>query len=78
MDIKSVINSFKKYKELSITQLTQLTGESKDDLSYAINELVGKRVISPVDSDKSCTSGCKSCSVASFCGDREISYRWNR
>ena len=77
MNLTSVISIFKKHKTLSISQLSLLTGEDKNDLSFVITELTQRGKISPIDTSTSCNSGCKGCSVASFCSTQEIYYKWN-
>ncbi len=80
MEIRNVRNTLKKYKKLSLAQLAQVTGESKDDLQFVLTDWVNQNKVEEVSElvssfecgGCSCSSG--SCDTASM--DKEILYSW--
>ncbi len=77
MDIKNVRSKFKHFGTLSIAQLAAITKESKEDLTFVVQELVQKGKVSKVDTSSACGGGCScSSSKASNCSPIDELYRW--
>ncbi len=78
MDIKNVREKFKHFGTLTVPQLAQVSGESKDDLNYVITEFLQRGKVVEVIIESDCGGGCGGCSVAkiSDCSTDEKIYRW--
>ena len=77
MNIKAVRDCMKKFGALSLGQIAQEVGESKDELKFVLNDLVNRGRVEKVRPKSFCTGGC-SCSSekVSSCGVLEVEYKW--
>lgn len=77
MNIRNVRDKFKHFGTLSIGQLAEVTGESREDLTFVVTELLQRGKIEAIDMTQFCGGGC-SCSTVkqSECGVTDYYYRW--
>jgi len=80
MEIRTVRNTLKKFKKLSVAQLAQVTGEQKEDLQFVLTEWVNQKKVEevaelvPASACGGCSCSSGSCDTSSM--DTEIMYRW--
>ncbi len=80
MDIKNLRDVFKKYKKLSISEISTVTKESKESLKPILNDWLSRGRISTKREVPLCASGgcsCSSESDSSICSAGINYYLWS-
>ncbi len=78
MNLKNVREKFIHFGTLSVPQLAQVSGESKEDLRFVVTEFIQRGKVEEVVIPSSCAGGCGGCGVevVSDCSTEEKFYRW--